>query len=69
MVKIEESFRAKKLEAQLIMSVHDEIVVECPDVEIEVVEDTMKNIMEHIVTWEIPMTVEIGSGKTWRSAK
>ena len=69
MVKIEESFRAKKLEAQLIMSVHDEIVVECPDTEIEIVEDTMKNIMEHIVTWEIPMSVEIGSGKTWRSAK
>ncbi len=51
------------------MTVHDEIVVECPDTEIEIVEDTMKNIMEHIVTWEIPMSVEIGSGKTWRSAK
>ncbi len=51
------------------MTVHDEIVVECPDTEIEIVEDTMKNIMEHIVTWEIVMSVEIGSGKTWRSAK
>lgn len=51
------------------MTVHDEIVVECPDTEIERVEDTMKHIMEHIVTWEIPMSVEIGSGKTWRSAK
>ncbi len=51
------------------MTVHDEIVVECPDAEIEVVEETMRDIMEHIVNWEIPMSVEIGSGKTWRSAK
>lgn len=51
------------------MTVHDEIVVECPDTEIEIVEDAMKTIMENIVSWEIPMSVEIGSGKTWRSAK
>lgn len=51
------------------MTVHDEIVVECPDEEIEIVEDTMKTIMENIVTWEIQMSIEIGSGKTWRSAK
>lgn len=68
-VKIAASFKEKKLEARLLMTVHDEIVVECPDTEIEIVEDTMKNIMEHIVTWEIVMSVEIGSGKTWRSAK
>jgi DNA polymerase-1 len=68
-VKIAASFKEKKLQARLLMTVHDEIVVECPDTEIEIVEDTMKNIMEHIVTWEIPMSVEIGSGKTWRSAK
>lgn len=51
------------------MTVHDEIVVECPDTEIEIVEDTMKTIMENTVSWEIPMSVEVGSGKTWRSAK
>lgn len=68
-VKIADSFKEKNLKARLLMTVHDEIVVECPDTEIEIVEDTMKHIMEHIVTWDIPMKVEIGSGKTWRSAK
>lgn len=69
MVWLDTSFIKQKLQARLLMSVHDEIVVECPDDEIEIVESTMREVMENIVHWDIPMTVSIGHGKTWRSAK
>ena len=69
MVKIADEFQTKKLEAQLIMQVHDELVVECPDTEAEIVKKILQETMEHIVNWDIPMSVEIGVGKNWLEAK
>lgn len=69
MVKISEEFKAQKLEAKLIMQVHDELVVECPDAETETVTKILHEIMEHIVSWDIPMAVEVGVGKNWLAAK
>jgi DNA polymerase-1 len=69
MVKIADEFTTKKLEAQLIMQVHDELVVECPDTEAEIVKKILQETMEHIVNWDIPMSVEIGVGKNWLEAK
>lgn len=69
MVKIVTVFETKKLEAKLIMQVHDELVVECPDTEIEEVTKILHEIMEHIVEWDIPMAIEVGTGKNWLEAK
>ena len=69
MVAIAREWREKKLSARLIMSVHDELVIECPSSEAEIVRDMMKSVMESRVNWDIPMTVEIGIGKNWREAK
>ena len=60
MVKIVKEFKTKKLEAKLIMQVHDELVVECPDTETETVTKILHEVMEHIVSWDIPMAVEVG---------
>lgn len=69
MVKIVTVFETKKLEAKLIMQVHDELVVECPDTEIEEVTKILHEIMEHIVEWDILMAIEVGTGKNWLEAK
>ena len=69
MVKIVKEFKTKKLEAKLIMQIHDELVVECPDTETETVTKILHEIMEHIVSWDIPMAVEAGVGKNWLEAK
>jgi DNA polymerase-1 len=69
MVKIVEEFKTKKLAAQLLMQVHDELVVECPDTETEEVTKILHEVMEHIVDWDIPMMVEVGVGKNWLDAK
>ncbi len=69
MVKIDKVFTEKKLEAKLIMQVHDELVVECPDSETDEVTKILHEIMEHIMEWDIPITVEVGIGKNWLEAK
>lgn len=69
MVKISEEFKIKKLEARLIMQIHDELVVECPDIESQTVANILHEKMEHIVAWDIPMAAEVGIGKNWLEAK
>ncbi len=69
MVKIVREFEKKQLEAKLLMQVHDELVVECPDTETETVTKILHEVMEHIVEWDIPMAVEVGTGKNWLEAK
>lgn len=59
MVGIESEFQKRKMSAALIMQVHDELVVECPDTETEEVEKILHEVMEHIVKWDIPLTVDI----------
>jgi DNA polymerase-1 len=69
LVQIQADFQKQNIEAHLLLSIHDELVVECPDTEKEKVTKIMKTIMENIVHWDIPMSVEIGVGKNWREAK
>ena len=69
MVKISEELKTKNLQAQLIMQVHDELVIECPDAEVEIIKKILHDVMEHIVSWDIPMAVEVGIGKNWLEAK
>ena len=69
MVKIAKELKEKQLEACLIMQVHDELVVECPNTETEVVTKILHENMEHIVSWDIPMAIEVGVGKNWLEAK
>lgn len=69
MVGIEKDLRKDDLKAQLLMQIHDELVIECPDAEKKKVEDILHRNMEHIVQWDIPLAVEIGVGKNWLEAK
>jgi DNA polymerase I len=69
MVKIASELKKQKLAAQLLMQVHDELVVECPDTETETVTKILHEVMEHIVEWDITMAVEVGVGKNWLKAK
>lgn len=69
MVAIERNLRKENLEAQLLMQIHDELVIECPNGEAKQVDTILHKEMEHIVNWDIPMAVEIGIGKNWLEAK
>jgi DNA polymerase-1 len=52
----------------MIMQVHDELVFEVPDEEIEIFNVNVKKIMENIASLDIPLIVEIGSGINWEQA-
>jgi len=69
MLHADEAFRREKLSAQLLMQVHDELLVECPADEAEQVAQTLKREMENAVELDVPLIAETGIGDNWMDAK
>ncbi|MBI4557587.1 MAG: DNA polymerase I [Candidatus Hydrogenedentes bacterium] len=55
----------EETEARLLLQVHDELLVEGPAAEAVRIAEIMKNIMEHAVTLDVPLKVDIGIGDHW----
>jgi DNA polymerase-1 len=68
MVNIAYLLQKQNLNARLIMQVHDELVVEAPVVEKEVVMALVKKEMEEVIKLKVPLKVEIAAGKNWDEA-
>ena len=56
------------LKGKIIMQVHDELVFEVPNKEIDIFMKEVPRIMENIAKLDIPLTVEINAGKNWDEA-
>jgi len=69
MLHADEAFRREKLSAQMLMQVHDELLVECRADEAEHVAQTLKREMENAVELDVPLIAETGIGDNWMDAK
>jgi DNA polymerase-1 len=63
MIKIFELL--KSYQGKLLLQVHDELVLEMPPQELEILKPQIKSIMENAVKLTVPLTVEIRSGSNW----
>ena len=68
MVHVWQRLRDEKLQARLLLQVHDELIVEAPENEVEQVKRILKEEMEQVVSYSVPLTAEVGTGKTWLEA-
>ena len=68
MIHIYEELEKKNLQSKMIMQVHDELVFEVPDAEIEVLSALVKNGMESVIDLKVPLKVEMSWGKNWKEA-
>ena len=69
MVKVFTRLKKEALQARLIMQVHDELIVECPEGEAERVKALLAEEMEGVYALSVPLTAEAHSGKNWLEAK
>ncbi len=69
MLRTEEALRAAKLQTQMILQVHDELVFEVPQAEIQAATQAIKQAMESAFQLVVPLLVEIGVGENWMAAK
>ncbi len=69
MIRVRGRLLSEKLAARLILQVHDELIVECPDAETERVQAILKEEMENAVSLSVPMIADAKSGQSWYAAK
>ena len=69
MIRIHAELRQRRLQARLLLQVHDELVLEVPDGELEDVKRLTKATMESAMPLAVPLLVEVGVGPNWRDAK
>ncbi|MDE7214248.1 MAG: DNA polymerase I, partial [Clostridia bacterium] len=69
MIKVAEKLKAEGMKTEIILQVHDELVLEAPENEAERAAEILKECMENAVELKVPLTVEVHAGKTWYDAK
>ena len=69
MVAVWKRLRAELPEARLVLQVHDELIVECPEPQAERAAALLKEEMERVVTLSVPLTADAHWGKNWLEAK
>ena len=65
MINVYNRLKKEGLKAKIVMQVHDELIVECPDSEIDAVKTVLQEEMQNAVSLDIPLTVDVTSGKNW----
>jgi DNA polymerase I len=66
MIRIDDAIRQRGLRSRMTLQVHDELVFEVPDSEIEEMKSLVREQMEKVHALEVPLVVEIGTGPSWR---
>jgi DNA polymerase-1 len=68
MIAVRDWLLRDKLNTKLIMQVHDELVLEVPDGEVEVIKTVLPSLMGSAVKLDVPLLVELGVGANWERA-
>ena len=68
MINIDRCLRQEKLQTRMLLQVHDELVFEAPEEELELVSALICREMEGAVALDLPLKVELGQGRNWAEA-
>jgi DNA polymerase-1 len=68
MIAVDKWLIEEKLQTKLIMQVHDELVLEVPDAELALVQQTLPQLMQSVAKLDVPLLAEVGTGSNWESA-
>ncbi|NLH02238.1 MAG: DNA polymerase I, partial [Clostridiales bacterium] len=69
MVNVYKRMKSEGLNAKLILQIHDELIVECPEHEAERVKKILHEEMENVVQYSVPLESDVNVGKSWGDAK
>jgi DNA polymerase-1 len=68
MIAVQGWLEQERLATKLVMQVHDELVLEVPESELDVVKPSVENLMIGVAKLEVPLVVEAGVGDNWEEA-
>lgn len=68
MIAVDAALISSQIDARVVMQVHDELVLEVLEKDVEVLADLLRIEMEQAATLKVPLVVDIGIGKNWNEA-
>ncbi len=68
MIAVQAWIEEKHLKSLLVLQVHDELVLEVPEDELEIVKEALPRLMQSVAKLSVPLIAEVGSGDSWESA-
>ena len=69
MIKIHSDLKKNNLKSKLLLQIHDEVILNVYEDELETVKKLVKEDMENIVKLSVPLEVEVSTGKDWYETK
>jgi DNA polymerase-1 len=66
MIRLDRELPARALKSRMTLQVHDELVFEVPETEVETMQALVKEVMEGVEPLRVPLLVEVGVGQNWR---
>jgi DNA polymerase-1 len=69
MIKVHTRLQRERMRTRMLLTVHDELVFEAPEAELERARQLVKAEMESAYPLKVPLRVDIGMGQNWREAK
>ncbi|MEK5232842.1 DNA polymerase I [Lysinibacillus sp. FSL K6-0232] len=69
MIDMDARLKKEKMQAKLLLQVHDELIFEAPKEEIALLEKIVPEVMENAIELAVPLKVDFNSGSTWYEAK
>jgi DNA polymerase I len=68
MLSVDAALREQKLKTRVLLQVHDELLFEAPDAEVEAVKALAVKCMASVATLKVPLKVDVGAGRSWADA-
>ncbi len=68
MIAVSDWLKHEKMQTRVIMQVHDELVLEVPQAELNAVQANLSDLMCHVAQLNVPLQVGVGVGKNWEAA-
>ena len=68
MLKVDGWLELTNVDCRMIMQVHDELVFEVSEADIDEVESEVENLMSQSASLDVPLTVSVGRGDNWEEA-
>ena len=68
MIELEERLQGSQLAGRMLLQVHDELVLEVPELELEDTREVVRKAMEEACVLNVPLKVDFGWGRNWLEA-
>ena len=69
MIRIEQKLEDRKLKTRMTLQVHDELLFDVPEPEVDEVQVLVQTEMEHVIDLKVPLVTDVGVGANWRDLK